>query len=83
MEHITIPTESFFTFIAEIIRNTLLSFAENKEIEVEKIIAQSATENLGFPLIWSEATSGSPRDAPVTFSNPVMDLSGPMEPHPS
>ena len=41
-DEITIPTESFFSFIAEVIKNTLLTFSENKPLSVENIVAKSA-----------------------------------------
>ena len=74
-DHISITTESFFEFIAQIIKNTLLTVSENKEISVESIIAQSATANLGIPIVWRESHTDEQREA--------MDLSKTSEPQTS
>ena len=71
-DHISIPTESFFVFIAQIIKNTLLTVSENKEISVESIIAQSAAANLGIPIVWRENDTEKQCEA--------MDLSKKSEP---
>ena len=73
-EQITIPTESFFVFIAEVIKNTILTFSENKHISIEKIIAKSAAENLGIPLMWSEG-SDEPSAEMNDDEQSAMDLS--------
>ena len=74
-DHISIPTESFFVFIAQIIKNTLLTVSENKEISVESIIAQSAAANLGIPIVWRENDTEKQCEA--------MDLSKKSEPQTS
>ena len=79
-DEITIPTESFFSFIAEDIKNTLLTFSENKPLSVENIKAKSASTNLGIPCVWNTDVS-----APQTFTGKCdqtspMDLSRPTEP---
>ena len=73
-EQITIPKESFFVFIAEVIKNTLLTFSENKHISIEKIIAKSAAENLGIPLMWSEDSDEPSAETNDDEQSP-MDLS--------
>ena len=74
-DHISIPTESFFVFIAQIIKNTLLAVSDNKQISVVSIIAQSAAANLGIPIVWRENDTVKQCQA--------MDLSKKSEPQTS
>ena len=78
-EQITIPTESFLVFIAEIVKNALRAFSENRSISIESIVANSATANLGIPFMWQEETSLLQSEPRIGEKCPAMDLSSNVE----
>ena len=76
IDEITIPTESFFSFIAEVIKNTLITFSENKPLSVENIVAKSAAANLvscvwiPICLLHNYPLKNATKPPPWTYRNP-------------